>query len=52
MNVVYVYVEAPSIQECIDRRGGGKWNDIIKRMLSDFEFPDKSECDKLIIYKQ
>ena len=52
VNVVYVYVEAPSIQECIDRRGGGKWNDIIKRMLSDFEVPDKSECDKLIIYKQ
>ena len=52
VNVVYIYVEASSIQECIDRRGGGKWNDIIKRMLNDFEFPDKSECDKLIIYKQ
>lgn len=52
VNVIYVYVEAPSIQECINRRGGGKWNDIIKKMWSCFEFPDKSECNKMIIYKQ
>lgn len=52
VNVVYIYVEAPSIQTCIDRRGGGKWVDIINRMWESIEFPDKSECNKLIIYKQ
>lgn len=52
VNVVYIYVEAPSIQTCIDRRGGGKWEGIINRMWDSFEFPDNSECDKLILYKQ
>ena len=52
VNVVYVYIEAPSIQECINRRGGGKWIGIINKMWSSFEFPDKSECNKLVMIKQ
>lgn len=52
VNIVYVYVEAPSIEDCIRRRGEGKWKGIINRMWDEFEFPDKSECNKLIIYKQ
>lgn len=51
VNIIYVYVEAPSVEECITRRGGGKWNDIINNMWNQFEFPDKTECDELIIYK-
>lgn len=51
-NIVYVYVEAPSIEACKERRGHGKWDSIIDRMWGDFEFPDRSECDYLIFYKQ
>lgn len=51
-NIIYVYVEAPSIEECKERRGHGKWDSIIDRMWGDFEFPDRSECDELIFYKQ
>lgn len=51
-NIIYVYVEAPSIEDCKERRGHGKWNSIIDRMWGDFEFPDRSECDELIFYKQ
>ena len=50
--IVYVYIEAPSIEECKKRRGNGKWDSIIDRMWSEFEFPDRSECDQLIFYKQ
>ena len=48
---VYIYVEAPSVEECKKRRGNGKWDSIIDRMWNDFEFPDRSECDDLIFYK-
>jgi len=51
-NIIYVYIEAPSLDECKKRRGNGKWDGIIDRMWKSFEFPDKSECDNLIIYKQ
>ena len=51
-NIVYIYVEAPSIDECKKRRGNGKWNSIIDRMWESFEFPDKSECNQLVFYKQ
>jgi len=51
-NIVYVYVEAPSIEVCKERRGGGKWGSIVDNMWNNFEFPDKSECDKLVIEKQ
>lgn len=51
-NIIYVYVEAPSIEECKRRRGFGKWNSIIDRMWGNFEFPDIGECNELIFYKQ
>ena len=51
-NFVYIYIEAPSINECKERRGHGKWDSIIDRMWGDFEFPDKSECDDFVFYKQ
>jgi predicted kinase len=51
-NIIYVYVEAPSIEECKERRGHGKWDSIIDRMWNDFEFPDRGECSELIWYKQ
>lgn len=50
--IVYVYVEPPSINECKERRGHGKWDAIIDRMWNEFEFPDRSECNELIFYKQ
>lgn len=51
-NVIYVYVEPPSIDECKERRGHGKWDSIIDRMWNDFEMPEKSEYDNMIFYKQ
>ena len=51
-NVIYIYIEPPTIEECKRRRGYGKWNSIIDRMWGEFEFPDKNECDELIFYKQ
>lgn len=51
-NIVYVYIEPPSIEECKERRGHGKWDSIIDRMWNDFDFPDRSECDELIFYKE
>ena len=51
INDVLEFKEALQDRE-FKRRGGGKWNDIIKKMWSCFEFPDKSECNKMIIYKQ
>ena len=50
--ITYIYVEAPSIEECKKRRGNGKWDEIVDRMWNNFEFPDYNECDKLIFYKQ
>lgn len=51
-NIIYIYVEAPSIDICKERRGHGKWDSIIDRMWGEFEFPDKSECDEFVFYKQ
>ena len=51
-NIIYVYIEAPSIAECKRRRGNGKWDSIIDRMWGEFEFPDRSECNELLFYKQ
>lgn len=51
-NIIYIYVEAPSIDECKERRGHGKWDGIIDRMWNEFEFPDRNECNELIFYKQ
>lgn len=45
--IVYYYVDAP-MSECMERRGHGKWDGIIRRMYENFEFPDLSECDNFI----
>lgn len=50
--IVYIYIEAPSIEECIKRRGGGKWEGIINKMYQGFDFPERGECDELIVIKQ
>ena len=51
-NIAYIYVEAPSVEECKERRGHGRWDSIIDRMWNDFEFPDRSECDSFVFFKQ
>ena len=50
--IVYVYVEAPSVEDCFNRREGQISRKVIKRMLSSFEFPEKWEYDEIIIHKQ
>lgn len=50
--IIYIYIEAPSIDECKKRRGNGKWDAIVDRMWNNFEFPDYNECDNIIFYKQ
>jgi len=53
---VYVYVEAPTLEETIIRRKidgfGSKSSDIINQMLMGFEFPFPYEYDELIFEKQ
>lgn len=50
--IIYVYVEPPSLDDCHARRIGEIDWAIIQRMWNGFDFPDKSECDELIIHKQ
>ena len=44
---VYVYVEAPSLDENFKRRDGEIDSNIIQRMWDGFEFPNHSECHEL-----
>ena len=44
---IYVYVEAPSLDENYNRRDGQIDKDIIKRMWDGMEFPNRSECYEL-----
>lgn len=41
--IIYVYVEAPTIEDNIKRRKGQIKHEIIKRMASNFDFPLPSE---------
>ena len=43
--VIYIYVEAPSLQDNYKRREGQIKPEIIKRMASNFDFPLPSESD-------
>lgn len=45
--VVYIHMDTP-LEECIKRRGGGKWIDIITKMQKDFEYPTSDEYDELV----
>lgn len=49
---IYVYVEAPSLEENYKRRDGQINEDIIKRMWDSFEFPSRSECYELWLVDQ
>ncbi len=50
--IVYVYVEAPSVEVCKERRSGQIAPKVFNKMMSEFDFPERSEYDELIIYKQ
>lgn len=50
--IVYVYVEAPTVKDCKERRAGQISPKVIKRMLNSFEMPESWEYDELIVHKQ
>ena len=50
--IVYVYVEAPTLDVNYNRRDGQISPNIIKGMALSFEWPDVTEYDELIIDKQ
>lgn len=51
-NIIYVYVEAPTLEINYKRRDGQIPSNSIKSMALKFEFPEPCEYDKLIIKKQ
>lgn len=50
--IIYVYIEAPSIEDNKKRRKGQVDSRTIDRMVKSFDFPELYEYDQLIIYKQ
>lgn len=50
--ITYIYFEAPTFQDNLERRKGQISKDVINKMRDNFDFPKLSECDKLIIRKQ
>ena len=50
--IIYVYIEAPTFQDNLNRRKGQIPKDIIIKMRDNFEFPKMTECEELIIEKQ
>lgn len=50
--IIYVYIEAPTFQNNLNRRKGQIPKDIIIKMRDNFEFPKMTECEELIIEKQ
>lgn len=50
--IVYIYVEAPTLDSNYQRREGQIPADRIKAMALSFEWPETSEYDELIIQKQ
>ena len=49
---IYVYVEAPSLEENFRRRDGEIDSSTIQRMWDGFEFPNRSECYEMWIIDQ
>lgn len=49
---IYVYVEAPSLEENFKRRDGEIDSSIIQRMWDGFEFPNHSECYEMWLVDQ
>jgi predicted kinase len=50
--VIYVYVEAPTIEINCKRREGELPANVIKRMALNFEYPEVTEFDEIIFDKQ
>lgn len=50
--LVFVYIEAPTLNENIIRREKEIDPEVIKRMWNNFEFPQKFECDELWMVSQ
>lgn len=50
--IIYVYIEAPTFQDNLERRKGQIPENIIIKMRDNFEFPKMTECEQLIINKQ
>lgn len=50
--VVFIYINAPSIQECKKRRSGQMPMDVIDRMWNNLEFPNRTECNELYVLDQ
>ena len=48
----YIYIEAPTFQDNINRRKAQISEKVFKDMISRFDFPDIFECDYLTIVKQ
>lgn len=52
VNWIYVYVEAPSLEETIKRRDGQINASAYEGMIMNFDWPSKDEYDTLLIDKQ
>lgn len=50
--IIYVYNEAPTFKDNLERRKGQIPEDIIIKMRDNFEYPKLTECEELIINKQ
>lgn len=51
--VKIIYIEAPNfISSCCERRDGQIPKSVYERMNKNFDFPQLSECDELVIVKQ
>ena len=51
--VKIIYIEAPNfISSCCERRNGQIPKSVYERMNKNFDFPQLSECDELVIVKQ
>lgn len=50
--VIFHYIEAPTLQDNLNRRDGQIKESVFHNMIQNFDFPEIVECDKLVIYKQ
>lgn len=51
--VKIIYIEAPNmLEDCIDRRSGEIPQSVYDRMYNNFDFPQLTECNELLIVKQ
>ena len=50
--IIYVYVEAPTLEINYKRRDGEVPQNVINRMALNFEYPEVTEFDEIIFDKQ